>query len=93
MLFIECTVTYNFLTIYRLSTPDQKEIQKCKKVADTKRKLLMQLLQKPLFPKGFSGKYFTSGEQVQHSNVQEKAVDVMQSILQKTSKGKRKLSK
>lgn len=76
-----------------MSSYDQKETQKCKKLADTKRKLLMQLLQKPLFPKGFSGKYGLSDQQIQYTNAEEKAVDVMQSVLQNASKAKRKLSK
>lgn len=54
------------------------------------------LLSKPLFPKGFSGKYIPTSEDVQKLTLlasggqQEKAIDVMKSALENHVKEKKK---
>lgn len=46
------------------SQQERKEAEKCKKIAEVKRKALASMLAKPLFPKGFTGKYPLSDETV-----------------------------
>lgn len=68
---------------------DSKEGQKIKKVADIKRKQLADMLVKPLFPRGFSGKYPLQVEAntlAINTDVktihEERAIDVMKTALE-----------
>lgn len=75
---------------------DTKQLAKNRKAADIKRKQLTELLAKPIFPKGISGKYPLHLEAV-NTTVQfsggikdEKAIDVMNTALENYSKVKMK---
>ncbi|CAH0551697.1 unnamed protein product [Brassicogethes aeneus] len=76
---------------------DTKEAQKSKKLAEIKRKHLASMLSKPVFPKGFSGKYpLATGELVLPMEVtdqNEKAVDVMKAAVETYSKQKSRFVK
>lgn len=74
---------------------DNVESEKIKKIADVKRKKLTELLNKPLFPKGFSGKYPLQVElntlaiKTDVKTIQEeRAIDVLKTALQKNAKTK-----
>lgn len=76
---------------------DSSEAQNIKKVADRKRKQLAELLVKPLFPRGFSGKYPLQVEMdtlAIKTDVktihEERAVDVMKTALQEKAVRKAK---
>lgn len=72
-------------------------MRKNKKLADLKRKQLTSLLAKPIFPKGFSGKYpLATGELVMpmiQSEIKEKAVDVMKAAAETYKANKSKFVK
>ncbi|XP_030766553.1 ATP-dependent RNA helicase DDX24 [Sitophilus oryzae] len=74
---------------------DSDETNSNKKLADLKRKQLTILLAKPIFPKGFSGRFpELSLENVTGFNgvsAERKAVDVMQEAINKSSKTKRRV--
>lgn len=85
--FIHITkhLSYN---IFRTFKQDKIESNKYKRIADIKRKELASLLRKPIFPKGFSGKYLMNIESaiiplMPQSLQHETAIDVMKSMLQK----------
>lgn len=94
-----CKYTYNtsqFLNaVSSMLKYDTSDAQKIKKTADLKRKQLADLLAKPLFPKGFSGKYPL---QVEQSTLaiktdakmiqEEKAIDVMKTAMEEYAKKK-----
>lgn len=67
-----------------------KESADIKRQLKARRQHLKSLLKKPLFPKGFSGKYLDSGIEFQLDQGAQKAVDVMrQAIEQKPKKYKK----
>lgn len=76
---------------------DSMEAKKIKKIADIKRKQLTAMLAKPLFPRGFSGKYPLQTETGTlamkndgKSMQEERAIDVMKTAMETNVKRKRK---
>lgn len=70
---------------------DTIEAQQLKKTADVKRKQLADLIAKPLFPKGFSGKYpLHIDESSLTIKTDVKAIDVMKTAMETYAKKKAK---
>ncbi|KAK5647351.1 hypothetical protein RI129_002243 [Pyrocoelia pectoralis] len=77
---------------------DMADMQKHKKLAQIKRKQLSRLLSKPIFPKGFSGKFPVTtdvkGNAINMmSNATENAIDVLKNATSNVSKAVRKKAK
>ncbi|XP_031834227.2 ATP-dependent RNA helicase DDX24 [Nomia melanderi] len=67
---------------------DEEDLElETKEMADLKRQLKMKkrqldsLLSKPLFPKGYSGKYFNNNIEFKLADTTEKAVDIMKKVI------------
>lgn len=78
---------------------DEKESQKYKRMADIKRKQLAQLVTKPVFPKGFSGKYplylVNNDSLLSEEHNSQSAINTMKNALEtyKKDKSNRKKAK
>ncbi|EFA07346.2 ATP-dependent RNA helicase DDX24 [Tribolium castaneum] len=71
---------------------DSDEISSQKKLADVKRKQLTALLTKPIFPKGFSGKYpLISGEFSPNLETNESALQTVKNAVEKELKSKKRI--
>lgn len=74
---------------------DAKDRAKCKKLYDIKKKQLLSLLEKPIFPKGISGKYPLTNGSDMLLNLQnsENAIDTMKKSVGNKNKDKKKIVK
>lgn len=77
-----CIINYLSCFYFSESSTESEEAAALKRQLKAKKNQLRSLLSKPIFPKGFSGKYFDDNLNINIIQDAQKAIDVMKKVIE-----------
>lgn len=76
---------YLFFFYFSESSTESEEVAALRRLLKVKKNQLQFLLSKPVFPKGFSGKYLDDNVNTDPAQNTEKAIEVMKRVIKNNS--------
>lgn len=77
-----CIINYLPCFLFSESSTESEEAAALRRQLKAKKSQLRSLLSKPIFPKGFSGKYFDDNLNINIVQDAQKAIDVMKKVIE-----------